>query len=886
MMYQRLKFGLLRLFRRRRAERELEEEIQAHLAMAEQEHLDRGETPCEAKQNARRELGNEVLIKEVTRDMWGWTSLERLAQDFRYVLRQMQRSPVFTFTAVLTLALGLGGTTAIFSIVNGVLLQPLRFRDPGRLYLARTLPAPRSNLTGEFPVNARHFHEWRTRCRSCESVALVRYDEITLVGAGDPIQLPTYTVSFDFFRTLGVQPSLGRDFLRDEELPGHFGEVILTDALWRSRFAADPSIVGRAVQIAGESYTVIGVMSPDLHLPKGDEWGPLFGPQRAPLIFRPLGIDPSRVRPVGNMNYTAVVRLKAGVRREQGMTELNALVAEFARTYKIETTTTLIPLEHQVIRRERSPLWLLLGAVGAVLMIACVNVGNLMLVRTTGRYREAGVRMALGASRGQLFGLLLKESLVLVIIGGGIGLVLASVGLKWLAASAPISLPRIEEVRIDWRVLSFAALATGFSTIACGLFPAWRLSRIQPLESLRSGSSGPAASPSGLPVREMLVSVEVALSTVLLIIGGLLMLSFFRVMHVEKGFEVAHVITQEVSFLSPKYRGDGRARFLGEILRKAAQVPGVESAAAINQLPLIGEDWVSDLQDPEQPPHSVENAALANFRFASPDYWKAMGIPLKQGRLLDESDRDRPKALVSERAAQYLWPNQNPIGKHVVGVGKQSPPLEVVGVVGEVRAAGLEQTSPTMMVYEHYWRMKPIGMSLVVRTHTSPAPVIAAIRGILSSADPEMAITQAKTMEHILDESVAARRFQMCLAVAFAIAALVLASLGIYGVISFAVARRTPEIGIRIALGARGTQLIAMVVRQGMLPVVLGLAGGLACALAISRIIANQLYGLAADDPLTISAVSVLLLAVALGACWIPARRATKIDPTCALRFE
>jgi predicted permease len=888
MFYQRLKFAVLCLFRRRQAERELEEEIGAHLAMAEQERRDRGETPGEAKQNARRELGNELLIKETTRDMWGWASLERLAQDTRYALRQIKRSPMFTSAAVLTLALGLGGTTTMFSIVNGVLLQPLRFRNPDRLYLARTLPPARSKLTGEFPVNARHFHEWRTHCRSCEEISLVKYDEITLIGAGDPVRLPTYAVSFNFFKTLGIQPSLGRDFLPEEELPGHWGEVILTNALWRSRFGGDPSIVGRTIRTNGESSTVVGVMPPELHLPKGYEWGPLFGPQTAPLIFRPIGVDASRARPAGNLNYMAVVRLKPGVGREQAMAELNALLADFVRTYKLETTTTLIPLEQQVIQRARPALWLLLGAVGAVLLIACVNVGNLMLVRATGRYREAGIRMALGASRGQLLGLVLKESLVLVAIGGGLGLALANVGLKWLAASAPIGLPRIEVVEIYWGVLSFTALATGFATIACGLAPAWRLSRAEPLESIRAGSAGSTEPPSGLRLRDALVSIEVALSTVLLIMGALLMLSFLRVMRVDKGFEAAHIITQDVSFLNPKYRDEARTRFLDEVLRKLDQVPGVESSAAVNQLPLIGEDWVADLQDPDQAPQSVENAALANFRFVTPDYCKAMGISLKQGRFLDESDRNRPNALISERAAQYLWPNQNPLGKHVLGTmkGQQRPSLEVVGVVGEVRAAGLEQIRPTMMVYEHYWRMKPIGMSIVARTHTNPTPIAAAVRATLSSADPEMAISQARTMKQILDESVAPRKFQMGLAVGFAITALVLAALGIYGVISFAVARRTQEIGIRIALGARPLQLVAMVMWRGILPVVVGIAAGLVCALATGRFLSNQLFGVSPYDPVTILTVLIVLLAVAISACWAPARRAARIDPIRALRFE
>jgi predicted permease len=354
---------------------------------------------------------------------------------------------------------------------------------------------------------------------------------------------------------------------------------------------------------------------------------------------------------------------------------------------------------------------------------------------------------------------------------------------------------------------------------------------------------------------------------------------------VQKGFEVAHIITQDVSYLSPKYARAVRRRFVEESVAKLAQIPGVQVAAAINQLPLRGDDWVSELEDPDQPARSVENEALANFRFVTPGYWQAMGIPLKMGRFLDQSDKDRPRAVISERAAQYLWPNQNPLGKHVRGTGPQSPPLEVVGVVGEVRASSLEQ-NPPMIVYEHYWRMQPIGMSFVVRTQANAASVGGAIRSMFASADPEMAIAQPTTMEQIVEESVATRKFQTYLAVAFAISALLVASLGIYGLISFTVARRTPEIGIRMALGAHGRQLLGMVLLQGLRPVLAGLAVGVASALFVSRLIASQLFGVSPWDPLTICGVAALLLIVATSACLIPARRASRTDPLVALRFE
>jgi predicted permease len=864
---------------------ELNEEIRSHLAMAVQDRVERGETPTQAEQNARKELGNELLIKEVTRDLWGWTALERFGKDLQYALRQMKRSPGFSSIAVLTLALGLSATTVMFSIVNGVLLEPLKFRDPARLYVARTVAPAGSAVTGDFPVNARQYYEWRTHCHSCEAVSLVQFQELTLVGAGEPVKLAALAISSNFFRTLGVQPFLGRDFLPDEDVQGHADRVILTYELWRSRFGADPGVIGHAIQLNGESHTVIGVMPADLRLPKGDEWGAYFGPSAAPMIFRPHLIDASTARPVGNLNYTAVIRLQSGVTVPRTTTELNALLADFVREFNLQTKIALIPLQRQVTRTSWFALWLLLGTVGGVLLIVCVNVGNLMLVRTAGRYREAGVRMALGASRGQLFGLVLKEALVLVAAGGLAGLALAYAGLRVFVASAPIGLPRLEEVQMDWRVMVFAGLAIAFSTIACSVFPAWRLAGIEIQDSVKAGAATTTETGGKLQVREILVSLEVALSTVLLIAGGLLMVSFFRVLHVQKGFEVAHIITQDVSYLSPKYAHGVRRRFVEESVAKLGEIPGVQVAAAINQLPLRGDDWVSELEDPDQPTRSVENSALANFRFVTPGYWQAMGIPLKMGRLLDQRDKDRPTAVISEQAAQYLWPNQNPLGKHLRGAGPQSPSLEVVGVVGEVRASGLEQ-NPPMMVYEHYWRMQPIGMSFVVRTQANAASVAGAIRSTFASADPEMAIAQPTTMEQILEESVATRKFHMCLAVAFAISALLVASLGVYGVISFTVARRTPEIGIRMALGAHGRQLLAMVLLQGMRPVLAGLAAGIACALLVSRLIANQLFGVTWWDPLTISGVAALLLIVATSACLMPARRAARVDPLVALRFE
>ena len=885
-----LRAGLTRLaglFGGRRHDRELAEEIDGHLQAHMADNLRAGMTPDEARREALMKLGGIQQTTEASRDRRGVPALETLMRDARYALRTLRRTPAFTTVAVLTLALGLGATTAMFSIVNGVLLEPMKYREPGRLYLGRMTAAAVAKIASSIPVNARHFHEWRTHCRSCDQVVLVDGLGFTLTGTGEPERVPGLRVSSNFFRTLGVQPSFGRDFLPEEELPGHFHVVILSDALWRSHFASDPSIVGRTIVINGERNDVIGVMPAGLHLPRGEQWGPLFAHNRVPEIFRPLGFDVSQARGAGQFNYASLVRLKPGVLPQQAAADMNADIAELSHQFKLDEfgwKAILIPLQDQVTAGARAGLWLLLGTVGAVLLIVCVNVGNLMLVRTTSRHREASIRIALGASRFGLFGLVLNEALILVTIGGGLGLVLAYAGVKLFRATAPFDLPRIEDVQMDWRVFAFAVLAILFSTLACGLLPAWRLSRTHPQESLKAGSPNATETGRKLRLSEAMVGLEVALSAVLLVVGGLLMVSFFRLMRVEKGFAVEHIITQSASLILPKYRAPhAQTRFIDDVLGKLAGVPGVRAVGVTNQVPLRGETWIDGLADMDVAPE-VEHQT-ANFRFVSQDYWKTMGIPLKRGRFIQASDRNHPVAVLSQKAAQYLWPDKNPLGKHIRGTGLDRSRLEVVGVVSDIREGGLGKEPPAM-VYEPYWLMDIGGPSFVLRTDAAPAAVAGTLRAIVHSVDPDVPLAAAQSMEQVLDESVAASRFEMYLAAAFAVSALALASLGIYGVIAFTVARRTPELGVRIALGAPGTQLMTMVLRQGMRPVVAGLAAGLTIAILGGRVLASQLYGVAPDDPLTISSVGILLLFVALCACWLPARRATRVDPIVALRAE
>src|SRR5688500_8760865 len=589
----------VRLFDRHRKEQDLDDEINAHLSIEIQQRVDGGEPIAEARTSARRDFGSVALVKDITRDAWGRTWLERLLRDQRYILRHLYRNPGFAAVSIGVLALGLGATAAMFSIVNSVLFEPLGFAREDRLYSVVNVPPARAMTTRYGHINARHVHEWRMHCKSCEDVAMAESTGLTLTGGSEPERVPALRVSYNFFRTLGVTPAIGRDFRREEELPAHSREVILADSIWHSRFAADPGIVGRALHINGEPYTVVGVMPRDFRLPVGDQWGPGIGNVEAPqpVIFRPLGIDVSRAHGAGMNNYIGVVRLRPGVQTAQALAELNSLIAAYIKQYKIELTTALLPLHSTVTRGARSGLWLLFAMGAAVWLIVCTNVANLILVRTAGRDREAGIRLALGSSRAELFRLVLNEAVVLVAIGSCLGLLFAYAALRTFVTWAPADLPRLADIEMSSRTWLFAIATAAISTLICGLLPAWRLTHRNPQESLKEGSSTATAAGRKIRLREVMLGAEIALSTVLLIVGGLLMTSFLNVLRVPKGFDVEHVITQDVSLNIAKYKDPDRIRFVDEALARLAVVPGVRSVGVTNQTPLRGETWICELRD-------------------------------------------------------------------------------------------------------------------------------------------------------------------------------------------------------------------------------------------------------------------------------------------------
>lgn len=862
--------------------REIDEELRSHLRMAIQERMDRGEDPATAARQARREFGNEHLVRETTRDMWGSAWLERWAEDIRLGFRRLRRSPAFAIVALVTLALGIGASVTMAAVVDTVLVMPLLYRDPGRLYSLANLPPP--GVAVEYwQVNGRQFHEWRARCGLCEDVALAEGIGLTLTDFVEPMRLGALSVSFNFFRTLGVQPALGRDFRADEERSGHSRVLILSDAAWRTDFAADPHIIGRTVRANGEPHVIVGVMPAEFRLPLGEQWGP-SGPPAQPKLFRPLGADFSQARPAGNNNYLALVRLKDGVDATQATAELRSLIAEFVRQYAIQTTPVLLPLQEATVRRVRSGLLLLGVMVVTMLTIVCVNIGNLMLVRTADRDREAAVRVALGSSRARVFLLILNEAFALVIAGSAAGIACAYAGTRFFAAWAPSEIPQLRDIQISPRIWLVTAALVAVSTLLCGLLPAWRLARRGAHGAVGAGASRLTADSRRIRFREWLVGIEVALSTVLLVIGGLLAVSFARVLSAPNGFDGRVVVTQDLSISGPRFNDAVRHRIIDDTLPRLAALPNVSSAAVTTQLPLNGEGWVCGVQGSGRP--DAGDVLRANYRFVSPDYWRTLGIVIKHGRAIEASDRSRDVALVSEALAHALWPGEHAVGKRVSACGSARPEsgLEVVGVVADVRA-GVERTPP-LTVYEPYWSATTTRFYFAVRSQGEPSVVAGSLRSVLRSIDPELPVTQPTTMGDILDNAVGARRFQMNLATGFALFALVLASLGIYGVIAYTVAQRTPEFGIRLALGARPSALASMVVRQGMLPVFFGLAAGTAVALSVGPLVASQLYAVSARDPVTFVGVALLLTGVGISACLMPARRAMRINPLNAIRFE
>ena len=854
---------------RRNADADLAAELASHTQLLAEEEVRRGVAPDEAQRRAKVRLGSIESAKESYRDQRGLPALDIVLQDLRYAFRGIRKNSGFATVAILSLAIGIGANTAIYSLVNAVLLQPLAYADPQRLFAVHE----------HVFVNPMHALEWAKQCRSVEGVALMRANAADVTTGGEPASIPGADVPHNLFVLLGVEPILGRAFLADEEREGNDRVVILSESLWRSRFQADRSLLGRSILLDGQNCQVVGIVPASFRLPYTGATNIRFD------IFRPLVLSrQEQSRLTGNFNYAAVIRLRRGVTAKQALAEINVVEARFPvrAGEKAHLRATLLPVHELITGRARLGLWMLAAAVGAVLLIVCVNIANLLLSRIASRSREAAIRAAIGASRVRLFSQVMTESLLLSVSGGVLGLVSAVWALRLLAAATTLDIPRLEEVHPDASVLVFAFLLTVLTGLLFGAFPAWRFTGSQPQEALRAGSHTVTEARAGLRVREALISLEVGLSAALLIVAGLLTGSLTRLLAVDKGFDVDHVLTVDIGLAGPLYAEPAnQEKFFDRLLAKVSAIPGVQASGIVTALPTRGETWNDPiyLEGATRP----NDRHVVNNRYASPGYFRVLNIAVRQGRAFDESDRGRGVAVLSERAAKLLWPAEpNPVGRRFMG--EDDKPKILVGVVAEVRA--VLQSDPPPTAYYPYWQRVPAGVALVVRTTADPHTAMGSLRGALRSEDAQLPIQAIRTMAEVVDLSVSQRKFQLTLMGVFAASALLVASLGIYGVVSYWVARRRNEIGIRMALGAQRSRLLGVVIRQGMAPVIVGLAAGVVVALFLGRAIRGLLFGVQPTDPLTIAVVVVVLLVAGALACFIPARRAVRTDAIEALRFE
>ncbi len=818
-----------------------------------------------------------------------WRGLERWSRDLRHALRGFARDPLFTAIAVLSLALGIGAATAIFSLVDAVVLQPLAYRQPERLVFVREVVPVLEHVYPAVPVNIQHFRFWQRHARSFAGLAAFEHFAATLTGAGEPQLLDAAKVSAGLFPLLGVRPQLGRSFLPEEEEPGRSRVVVITDHLWRRRFGASRQLVGRAIDLDGVPHTVVGVLPPSFRFPRRDDLGPLQPLGERTEVFRPLGEVIEGWG--GDYDYAVCGRLGPGVSPAQARAELDALEGAIVRQQPevgAGLHVRLAPLQETLASSVATGLYALLAAVGLLLLIVCANLANLILARASARERELGIRAALGASPAALVQQVLTETLLLSVAGGALGVLAATAALRLFVAAAPVDIPRLEEVKVDGGVLLFAfALAVACAWLS-GLSPALKVARHDLQTTLRAVGGGTAtASRRTLRLRELLVGSEVALSAMLLVLAGLLIHSLWRVLGVDRGFHAERAIAVDLALPGARYSTPAaESAFFDRVLEQVRSLPGVRSAAFVSKLPLEGESQVNGVEldpvDESALDPSQRERVLINVRFVSPGYFSTLGIPRLAGRDFAAGDRARAVAIVSAQLAARLWPGRSPLGRGFT-TGSGVKRVEVVGVVADVHNGRLDQ-APTLVAYVPYAAYGPRAGSLVIRTALAPAALMPALGRRIAAIDPAISVPPMRTLADVVAAAVAQRRFQMQLAAGFALSALLLAMLGIYGVVSFSVAQRRHEIGVRLALGARLAQVVRLIFANGLRPVALGLTAGMAAAVACGRLVRSLLFAVAATDPLTLSAVALALSAIAVLACLGPALRAARTDPARVLR--
>ncbi|HEX8144189.1 MAG TPA: ABC transporter permease [Pyrinomonadaceae bacterium] len=873
----------LRLWSRRRdCEEELDAELRSHLAMAVRDRVERGETLAEAEAAVRREFGNAGLIKEVTREMWGWMWLEQLLQDIKYGARFLLRTPGFTAVAVLTLALGIGANTAIFSVVNAVLLRALPYRDADRL-----VTLWEENRNGNNPRNVispTNFLEWQSQAKSFQEMAAFYDARFNLTGAGEPVAVPAQVGTSNLFSVLGANALVGRTFTAEDGKPGRGDVIILSYGFWQRQFGGAQDVVGKTVALDGETVTIIGVMPADF------KW---FIKENSRSGHPAELWVPTRLRPVRGRYLSAVGRLKPDVSVVEAQAEMNTIMSRLGQErpeYNANTGVTLVPVREQLAGEIKTPLLILLGAVAFVLLIACANVANLMLARAAARSKEIAIRAALGAGGGRIIRQLLTESLLLSLMGGVLGVGLAMWGVAALVALSPPNLIESAQVGVSLPVLAFTLGVSILTGIVFGLLPALEASRTDANEALKETGRGNTRSRRSRRARSAFVVAQIALALVLLVGAGLLIRSFTRLVAVDPGFDPKNLLTLRVQLPATKYKEDPQVvNFFRQATEQLASVPGVRSVSVANYLPFYtGLGARTSFAIEGQPEPAPGNEPSTDVRVTDENYFRTLGIPVLQGRTFtpQEANEDRHTIVISEALARKYFPGENPVGKRIAVSMMENPPLnEIIGVVADLKYSKLDaETFP--MVYWTHPQLTYSQMTLVIRTDGDPLALASPARRVIQSIDPAQPVADVRTMESWIGESVSRARFGTLLLMVFACIALLLASVGIYGVTAYSVTQRTHEIGIRIALGAQGRDVLRLIVGQGMRLALIGVAVGVGGALLLTRVLGSLLFGVSPTDLPTFISVASLLALVAFLACYMPARRATKVDPMLALRSE
>ena len=884
-MLDDLRFRLRALFRRDAVEEELEEEIRFHFDREVEKHMRLGMNEQEAKRRARLGFGAHQQVKEDCREARGTGFIELSLQDAKYALRQLRANPTFALVMVLTLALSIGANSAIFSVIDGVLLKTLPYPHPERLVRLFLSNA----AYPKFPLNPFDFRDFRARNRSFETMAAFTRGDMQLSGSGEPVRLNGFGVTSGYFRVLGLQPEMGREFDLQAETPGNGLQVILSDGLWRTRFDADPTIVGRKITLNMQPYTVMGVMPAGTEHPGNDYHAVAYGENVDVWWPFPFAGDPNRR---GDHFVEGIGRLKEGVSVARAQAEMNAIIAGIAREHPDTAgwTVLVVPLYTEIVGSNRQMLLVLLGAVGIVLLIACANAANLQLARASERQREIAVRLAMGAPRLRVMRQLLTESLLISFAGGALGLLLALGGVRALVSFLPEGFPRAHDIHVSAPVFLFTLLVSLMTGILFGLAPALQASRMDPRQRLQSGGRSSSAGRNQSRIRSALVVSEVSLACVLLIGAGLMLRSFLNLLHLDPGFRQQRVLTASLSLPHALYNSERTARFYDQLTANLSALHGVENAGAGSDLPWTGynENLGGFIIEGKKPPPNQE--FHARYHWATSGYFSALGIPLLEGRFFTAADKkDAPMTLIINHAmADRYWPHEDVIGKRISfgdSPKKDSDWATIVGVVGDVKDRPNSPGVEPAFWWSGLQRVAP-DMLIVIRTKGDPEPLPNALRNEVHNLDPALAVADVQLMDKIVDTSISTPRFAFVLVGLFAGLAIVLAAVGVYGVMAYTVSQRAQEFGLRLALGAQRGELVRLVLGQSARLVVPGAILGVLLTLGLGRVVRSLIYGVSPADPMILGSVVLLLLFVALIASYRPALRATKADPMAMLRAE